>query len=218
MFIGGCLLTILLLMLLRYKLYNIKPVLLPFLAIGVGGMGLFGTYIMFFIENGGWYGRSFFGAVLFFPIVLSPLVFLFRIPLKKLLDFSTPPGLAILAIYKWNCYTDGCCGGKVLWFSESGVPTYFPSQLAEMGAAIIIAITLMILERNCKFQQKIYPLCLILYGVTRYILNCYRWEQTDFLFGIPAGNFWSVISVLMGILWMFMLLRQGYTKRKVGDV
>lgn len=168
----------------------------------VAYMGLLGTRIMFFIENGGWYGKSFFGAVLFFPILLLPVAWLFRMRLRTLLDYATIPGIGMLAIFKWNCYTDGCCGGKVLWYSEAGVPTHFPSQLAEMAAAIVLVIIFLFLERNKKLYGKIYPCFLIVYGLIRYVLNLYRLEQADFLFGMPAGNLWAVVSVLLGVAYL----------------
>ena len=202
MFVGVCLVTMFLLMLIRHKLYGVKILLLPFLAVAVAIMGLLGTYIMFFIENGGWYGRSFFGAVLFFPILLLPVAVLFRMKLRDLLDYATPPGVSLLAIYKYNCFTDGCCGGKVLFYNDAGVPTYFPSQLAEMGTAVILVFVLLTMERNPKFNKKIYPLFLIMYGVIRYILNQYRWEQADFLFGLPAGNLWSIVAIAMGSVFL----------------
>lgn len=200
MFLAVCAIVMLVLMLLRCRLYGVRMITVFPLMMCVAYMGLLGTRIMFFIENGGWYGKSFFGAVLFFPILLLPVAWLFRMRLRTLLDYATIPGIGMLAIFKWNCYTDGCCGGKVLWYSEAGIPTYFPSQLVEMGTAIALVIILLILERKPKCRGKIYPLCLILYGLVRYVLNGFRWEQTDFLFGMTAGNLWSLVSIGLGIV------------------
>lgn len=163
-------------------------------------LGLLGTYIMFFLENGKWYGQSFFGAVLFFPILLLPVAAIFCIPIADLLDYATPAGIALLAPFKLNCYLGGCCGGKVLFFDENGIATHFPSQIVEMVVAIVLTIVLMHLERKPSFRRKIYPICIIAYGVIRYFLNFFRVEQTDFLFSMPAGNLWSLVSVVMGIL------------------
>ena len=170
--------------------------------IGVAGMGLLGTYIMHFIENGSWGGRSFFGALLFFPVLLFPIALLCRVSLLDLLDYATPPGLLLLAFYKYNCYTDGCCAGRTLWFTEEGVPVHFPSQLAEMGVAIVLALCLFLVERKSKFRHKIYPICIVIYGATRFILNHLRWEQQAFLLGLTAGAFWSLVAVLIGVVWL----------------
>ena len=208
MFIAVCLITMFGLMLLRHKRYQVKMLPLVPLAVSVAAAGLLGTYIMFFIENGGWYGKSFFGAVLFFPILLFPVAKLFRMRLRQLLDLATPPGMALLAIYKWNCYQKGCCGGKAIWYSEAGVPVHFPSQLAEMASAIVIVIILLALERQEKYRDKIYPLCLLIYGGVRFILNYFRWERADFLFGLPAGNLWSLVSIGIGAVWLIVCRRR----------
>lgn len=204
--------TMFLLLLLRHQKYRVKLWKIVPLTFCIAVMGLIGTRIMFFIENGAWYGKSFFGAVLFFPVLLLPVAFVFRMHILDLLDYATPPGVALLAIFKWNCYLDGCCAGKVLWYSEAGVPAYFPSQLVEMGTAITIAVILLLLEFAKKAKRKLYPICLIVYGLTRYALNHYRWDGREFLFGMPAGNLWSTVSIYIGSLWIVL----AYFRNKKG--
>lgn len=199
-----CLTLMLILLMLRRKRYNVSFLKVFPLTICVTGMGLLGTYILYFLENGLWYGRSFFGAVLFFPILLFPVALLFKINLIDLLSYATIPGMLLLAVYKWNCYIGGCCGGKVLWFSKDGIPTHFPSQIAEMSVAIIITIILLVFERNEKTRKKIYPICLIIYGATRYILDYFRWEQPQFFLGLTPGAFWSIVALFIGCIWLFV--------------
>ena len=190
---------------MRYQISLIKWI--P-LTICVGLMGLLGTYIMFFVENGVWYGQSFFGAVLFFPMLLFPIAIIFRMSLMDLLDYATIPGIALLAPFKLNCYIGGCCGGKVLFFNKNGVPTHFPSQVVEMTVAILITMVLLYLEKVPKYKHKIYPICLVLYGTTRFILNWFRWEQEKNFLGLTAGATWAILSVIIGGLWMLILKKQ----------
>lgn len=211
-FIAACLLTMFTLLLLRCKKYKVHPIKTVPMTIAVAAMGLLGTYIMFFIENGGWYGRSFFGALLFYPILLLPVAFIFRMRLEDLLDFATPPGLAILALYKYNCYMDGCCAGKAIWFTEEGIPVYFPSQLAEMVTALLIMLVVLLCEKKEKNRGTVYPVALIIYGVARYILNFFRWEQSVFLLGMAPGNFWSICSAVFGIVLLIIKRTKGKTR------
>lgn len=204
-----CLTLMLLFMLTRRGLYHVGRIKILPLAVCVGAMGLLGTYILYFLENGVWYGKSFFGAVLFFPVLLLPVAWLFRMGLTDLLSYATVPGVALLAVYKWNCYLEGCCGGKTLWFSEDGIPTHFPSQMAEMAAAIMITLLLLLLERKEKLRGKIYPICLVVYGTTRCILNQFRWEDAPFALGMTAGTFWSLVSVLIGSVWLVTAALRG---------
>jgi len=197
---------------LRRKLYAVTAINVLGMTVGVAGMGLLGTYIMFFLENGFWYGKSFFGAVLFFPILLLPLTYLFRIKLLDFLDYATPPGLSILVVYKINCKMLNCCSGRVLWFSEAGIPTYFPSQMVEAAAAALITLLLLVLERTGKWKKQLYPLCLIFYGTSRFVLNFFRWDQNKYFLGMTSGQFWSVISLLIGTIWLIIYRKNSVPK------
>ena len=163
---------------------------------------------MFFIENGTFGGQSFFGAVLFFPILLWPVSLVAHMKLSRLLDYATPPGMAMLVIFKLNCYLVGCCSGIVLYHSEEGIPYFFPSQLVEMFVAFLLAAILIYLEKRSVFRSKIYPVCIIAYGAIRFVLNFFRWNQNDFLFGMPAGNLWSIVSVVLGVLLLLFMRKR----------
>ena len=173
-----------------------------FLTIMVAALGFLGTKIMFFVENGVWGGQSFFGAVLLFPAFLVLPAIIFKSSLLKLLDYETISGLSILIWFKLNCYISGCCGGKVLYYSSGGVPFFFPSQIVEMFVGLIIIVVLIIFEHKKIFTNRLYPLFLVMYGVTRLILNYFRWEEQAFVFGLTAGAFWSILSIAIGIVWL----------------
>lgn len=202
MIITVCAVTMVLLFLFRRERYNIKMwglfPLIPYVAF----MGILGTKVLYFIENGTWYGQSFFGAVLLFPLFLLPGSLMFRIQLDRLLSYATPPGMAMLAICKFGCFLDGCCGGKVLWYTADGVPVHFPSQLTEMTVAVLLVLLLLFLETKQNMRDKIYPVCLVVYGVSRYILNWFRWERSPFVLNMSAGHFWAVVSVVIGSVWL----------------
>ena len=213
MYIFVCLTLMFSLMFLRRKSYGVKGFLVPLLMISVAVMGLLGTRIMFFLENGAWYGKSFFGALLFFPILLLPVSWVFRIHLTDLLDYATPPGLAMLAMSKWNCLEKGCCGGKVLWYSAEGVPTHFPSQIVELCVAVLIMLLLLFMERKNLHRRSRYAVCLVVYGVLRFILNYFRWEQPEYVLGMAPGAFWSIVAILIGFSWVMVARRRRRNRR-----
>lgn len=183
-------------------MYNIKTQKLIPLSICILVMGVIGTHIMFFLENGAWYGRSFFGAVLFFPLLLFPISLLFRIDIIKLVDYATIPGMAALSLAKLNCYISGCCEGRVLWYTDLGAPVHFPSQLVEMSCAMIITLALLLFEKKRSCKGKIYPVCLIAYGILRFILNWFRWDRDPLFMGLSAGHIWSIVSIIIGFIWL----------------
>jgi len=199
-----CMIVMLGLTVVRRRKYQVSLIKWIPLTLSIALMGLLGTYIMFWIENGEWYGQSFFGAVLFYPVLLLPVAIIFRVQLLELLDYATPPGLALLAPFKLNCYMGGCCGGRVLIYDENGIPTHFPSQLVELFVAIILTCIMLRLETIPKYKHKIYPMCLVLYGASRFILNWFRWEQEKNIIGLTAGSTWSLISCCIGLLWLWL--------------
>lgn len=176
--------------------------------------GVVSVKIMFFIENGGLGGLSFFGAVLFVPIFWILVARSLRLPYKESLDMVAPSICIMLAVMKVNCMRGGCCGGRFLYVTGDKVPVYFPSRQVECANAIILMLVLLYLMKKGKYRERIYPVFMILYGITRFILNWFRYTSTPFLWGIPAGNIWAVVSLGVGILWILVERR----KSKQGGV
>ena len=86
----------------------------------------------------------------------------------------------------------------------TGEPVRFPCQIIECAAALVICIFLYWLISEGKNRGKILPWFLVIYGAVRFGLNLLR-ETTPFLWGLAAGNVWSIVSVLIGIT-MFIVL------------
>ena len=168
--------------------------------------GTIGTYIMFYIENGWIGGTSFFGAVFFVPIALWPLAKLLKVPYGTLAGICAPEGCIILVIMKIKCFLGGCCRGRTVCFGENEF--VFPSQIVEMANAFLIFLILMFLSYRRKNVERIYPLFLIFYGVSRFILNTFRevWVTTEMF--LPFGNIWSLVSIFAGALWLIIICKK----------
>ena len=175
--------------------------------------GFFGAEMLFFIENGYFGGKSFFGA-----IFLSPVVFLFvskllHIPYALSLDFCATGGCLILAILKIQCLADGCCEGIILYLNEQHMYVRFPSQMIEFIVATILFAILFVLSYYKKYRERIFPLTLVLYGSTRFVLNFFRddWERAQEMnLPMPIGNIWSIVAIVIGAIWLIVV----YRKRK----
>lgn len=172
--------------------------------------GTIGTYIMFFIENGWIGGTSFFGAVLFVPILFLPVFKLLRIPYGILMDLCAPAECAMLIVMKIQCVLNGCCGGRQISFM--GNEMIFPSQIAELITAFLILIFLMAMAKNKNNREIIYPMYMLVYGVLRFILNIFRedWIKTEMF--IPFGNIWSLVAIIVGITWIAALKKFGKSR------
>lgn len=177
------------------------------LAVLLTAAGTIGTYLLFFVENGKIGGISFYGAVFFVPIIFLLIAKILREPYKCLMDICAVAECAMLAIMKVQCVQNGCCSGKIFTISDR-VSILFPSQIAEMINGTILLVILLILSRNKKYQGSIYPLYMLLYGTTRFILNLFRADQSVFLIGLTAGSLWSLISVGIGFIWMLLIKKE----------
>lgn len=164
--------------------------------------GLAGAKLMRFIEAGVFAGESYFGAVFFAPVLMIFVAMLLRVQIFAVLDMCAPAECIMLALLKVNCFIQGCCGGKT--FELFGASFVFPSQLLEMLNGIVLMFVLLIMVRHERSRGRIYPWYMILYGVTRFILNFFR-DTKPFILGIPAGHLWSIVSVIAGIVWIILV-------------
>lgn len=164
-------------------------------------LGVLGAKLMFLIESGFWAGTSFYGAVFFPPMIMVLLALLLRVPPLALLDLCAPAECVMLAILKMQCAVNGCCVGILLTITADGTYIRFPSQIIELLNALILMVILLRLIRKGTWQGRIYPIYMLLYGITRFILNLLR-DTKPFLLGLPAGNFWSLVAIVIALIWL----------------
>ncbi|MBR6682175.1 MAG: prolipoprotein diacylglyceryl transferase [Clostridia bacterium] len=160
---------------------------------------LLGTMILFYVENGFFGGMSYYGGILLMPIFVMPLAFLMRIPYKKVMDMCGVAAGGMLAVMRLQCVYFGCCDGREV--SMFGHTFAFPSPIVELTTVLIIMVVLVIVGKKIKLGLM-YPTYMIAYGVTRFILNWYRADNSPFVWNLPHGNFWSIIAVLIGVCWI----------------
>ena len=193
----------LLLMLLRRKFFpQIRIWKFPIISILLTIAGVAGAMLMFFIESGSFGGTSFFGAILFIPVLLLPGMLL-GISFRDLMDLCAPAECLMLAFMKLDCLQSNCCLGKYL----PALEFQFPSQIVEMLTILVIMLLLLKLEHSKKHRGQLYGHYLILYGVTRFILNWFRYGLTPFVWILPAGNFWSLVAIALGLVWLLLSRR-----------
>lgn len=189
----------------RKQYPGIKTWKLPILCAYLTVAGVAGTLLMFYIENGYFKGTSFFGAILLVPLLMLPMLLL-RIPFSTLMDIIAPSGCAMVAVMKLDCIRAGCCKG--IYLTMLGLPNVrFPSQLTELFASLIIMLQLLRMQRaiDGRYYGKIYPYYLLYYGITRFFLNLLRADLSPFVWILPPGNFWSLVSIAAGLLWLGIL-------------
>lgn len=165
--------------------------------------GTLGTMLLFYIENGDFLGTSFFGAVFFVPVFFVLIARVLKIRYNILLDLCAPAECAMLAVMKFQCNLIGCCGG--IKISLPKFSFIFPSQIVEMCTAIVLCTVLLTMSRKLQNRGRIYPWYMVLYGIARFVLNLFR--KTGFVKALhmPFGNFWALISIVVGVLWLIIV-------------
>lgn len=177
--------------------------------------GVAGAKLMFWIESGfkDFGGRSFYGALFFAPCLMIPVALLLKMKISEMLDLCAPSECVMLALLKANCYIDGCCGGKVIYQNEfENVCIIFPSQIVECVTALLLMVLLLFMIRRGNNKGTVYAQYMIIYGVLRFILNLMR-ETSPFIWILPAGNFWSLISLAIGLVWLYIVRKKNPIKK-----
>jgi len=134
------------------------------------------------------------------------------------------PGIALgHVVGRFGCLFAGCCYGRethVPWaitFSDPfaaanvgtplGVPLH-PTQLYEAGAEFIILMVLLWSERKGRpFAGRTFWLYMLLYAVSRFIIEFYRGDERGSVGVLSTSQFISVLLAPLAIAMLVYLSR-----------
>ena len=134
------------------------------------------------------------------------------------------PGIALGHVTgRLGCFAAGCCYGKptnVPWsviFTDPraaanvgtplGIPLH-PTQLYESGAELLILVLLLATERRGRpFPGRTFWLYMILYAISRYIIEFYRGDPRGMVFGVSTSQFISLLLAPLAIAMLIWLWR-----------
>src|SRR6058998_618906 len=164
------------------------------------------------------------GGVFYGGLILAVAVALWYIrkiglPLWTTCDVFAP-GIALgHVIGRFGCLFAGCCYGKpttLPWgitfrdpFAASNVGTplgtpLHPTQLYEAGAELLILGVLLWTERRGRpFAGRTFWLYMLLYAISRFIIEFYRGDERGMVFMFSTSQF---ISLLLAPLALIMLV------------
>src|SRR6267142_1387235 len=169
------------------------------------------------------------GGVFYGGLILAVSVALWYIrrvglPLWTTCDMFAP-GIALgHVIGRFGCLFAGCCYGKPTtqpWgmvftdpFAQSnvgtplGVPLH-PTQLYEAGAELLILIILLVTERKGRpFPGRTFWLYMLLYAVSRFIIEFYRGDERGTVFMFSTSQFISLLLAPIAIVMLVYLSRR----------
>jgi len=148
----------------------------------------------------------------------------YRMPMWTVTDVFAP-GIALgHVIGRLGCLFAGCCFGKpttVPWaitfhndFAHQNVGTplgipLHPTQLYEAGAELLILGLLLALERRGRsYPGRTFWTYMLLYGVSRFIIEFYRYDPRGMVGIFSTSQFVSLLIVPLSLVMLFMLSRR----------
>jgi phosphatidylglycerol---prolipoprotein diacylglyceryl transferase len=131
------------------------------------------------------------------------------------------PGIALgHVVGRFGCLLAGCCYGRptsVPWaitFTNPAAATnvgtplntpLHPTQLYDAGAELLIMGVLLLTEKRGRpFPGRTFWLYMLLYAISRYIVEIYRGDERGMILGVSTSQFVSILIVPLSII---MLLR-----------
>src|SRR4030081_2620077 len=168
------------------------------------------------------------GGVFYGGLILAVVVALWYIrrvglPLWTTCDVFAP-GIALgHVVGRFGCFFAGCCFGKptsAAWgitFTDPfaaanvgtplGVPLH-PTQLYEAGAELLILSVLLVSERKGRlFAGRTFWLYMLLYAVSRFIIEFYRGDERGVVGIFSTSQFISIVLAPIAIIMLVYLSR-----------
>jgi phosphatidylglycerol:prolipoprotein diacylglycerol transferase len=169
-------------------------------------------------------GGVFYGGLILAFAVAVWYVRRHRMPVWPVGD-AIAPGIALgHVVGRLGCFMAGCCYGRetdVPWAvtftspearanvgTPLGVPLH-PTQLYEAGAELLILAGLLALERRGRaFPGRTFWTYLLVYGVSRFVIEFYRGDPRGMVAGLSTSQFISVILVPLSAAMLVWLGRR----------
>jgi phosphatidylglycerol:prolipoprotein diacylglycerol transferase len=165
----------------------------------------------------------FYGGLVVATLTGFALIRRYKLPVWTTADLYAP-GIALgHVIGRMGCYFAGCCYGRptdVAWaitFTHpearinSGTPLnvpLHPTQLYEAGAELLILGLLLATERRGRaFAGRTFWLYMLLYGITRFVIEIYRGDPRGELWGMSTSQFVSALLVPVSLVMLWWLSR-----------
>jgi phosphatidylglycerol:prolipoprotein diacylglycerol transferase len=170
------------------------------------------------------------GGVFYGGLILAVAVALWYIRRAGLPLWTTcdvfAPGIALgHVVGRFGCFFAGCCYGRpttLPWaitfhdpFAAANVGTplnipLHPTQLYEAGAELLILFALLFFERKGRpFPGRTFWLYILLYAVSRFIIEFYRGDERGAVGVLSTSQFISIVLAPLAVGMLVYLARAG---------
>lgn len=169
-------------------------------------------------------GGVFYGGLIAAVVVALWYLRRHRMPMWTVTDVFAP-GIALgHVIGRMGCLFAGCCFGRptdVPWaitFTNQyaaenvGTPLHtplHPTQLYEAGAELLILVVLLATEKRGRpYPGRTFWLYMLLYGISRFIVEIYRGDARGMVGDFSTSQFVSILIVPLAIVMLVVLGRR----------
>ena len=169
-------------------------------------------------------GGVFYGGLIAATLVAFWYIRRHSLPLWTTCDMFAP-GIALgHVIGRLGCLAAGCCFGLPTtkpWgitfhdpFAALNVGTplnvpLHPTQLYEAGAELLILLFLLFTERRGRpFAGRTFWFYMLLYAISRFIIEFYRGDERGMIMGFSTSQFISLILAPLSVVMLVVLSRR----------
>ena len=161
-------------------------------------------FFLFWAESGfrKWGGNNIVRIFIWIPVIAWPICRLMKLDWARTCQFLAPCPAIVQGISHYGCIFEGCCHGYPsahgIWNPQLDCRT-FPIQPIEACVAVAVVIFVLIRQRKLKYRSDglTYPLMLILFGYSRFLLEFLRDNEKLFL-GISGLAIHALVMGLVG--------------------
>ena len=168
-------------------------------------------------------GGVFYGGLILAIVVAFWYVGRHRMPLWTTCDVFAP-GIALGHVTgRLGCLAAGCCYGRptdqpwAIIFTNPlaaanvgtplGIPLH-PTQIYEAGAELLILVLLLATERRGRvFAGRTFWMYLLLYAISRFVIEFYRGDPRGEILGLSTSQFISVVLAPLSLVMLVWLSR-----------
>ncbi len=177
-------------------------------------------YVLFWIESSftRWGSHNIVRGYIWFPLIGLVLAKLLKLRPRTVVDYIAPGCSLSQGIAHIGCSFAGCCYGfpaeKGIWNPQ--FETYlFPNQIIEAAAALLVFAVCAWYAKKHRYDSsgRVYPLFLILFGLTRFFLEFLR-DNQKVLGNISVLALHCVLMVLVGAVWLTLRHTQDRKTRR----
>ena len=161
-------------------------------------------FFLYWMESGfkNWGGNNIVRIFIWVPVVAYPFCKLMKLDWLTTCEFLAPCPAMVQGISHYGCIFKGCCQGYAwthgIWNPALDYKT-FPTQPIEACVAVAVVVFVLIRQKkqNYKVDGLTYPLMLILYGYSRFLLEFLR-DNNKLFFGISDLAIHALVMGLIG--------------------